>query len=411
MLIQDYLDICDPVLTFERFMEEINLEKYLENIPRHYTGRLRYNPVSMLKTVLFGFMMNGYISLRELEDNCKVNLRFMHLMDHETPSYRTFGYFINEVLSEKIEDIFADINAKIFEEEQVDLQHLYIDGSKFEANANLLLSSIKAVKSKDGSFEVPAIDGFISKIKCNTTKAKSSDKADITLMVHDVKTGSEPTLGFSIKSQLGSPSTLFNASGATNFIYELSGHSLTEAEKDTFHNFRLFKDKFEYLDSLGIKVSFVKTENDIFNANLMLVDTQMSLIIGNMLENFYRGKANRVTELTDLCAADNICHADERQKNIFYKYKIMELMTDIALGMMPASQWNGNYEATGGYIIVKEDGDVLCYHIYNRNEFREYLYSNTKFDTPSKSKHHFGVIEEADGKQILKLNLQIRFVK
>ncbi len=136
MLIQDYLDICDPVLTFERFMEEINLEKYLENIPKHYTGRLRYNPVSMLKTVLFGFMMNGYISLRELEDNCKVNLRFMYLMDHETPSYRTFGYFINEVLSEKVEDIFADINARIFEEEQVDLQHLYIDGSKFEANAN-----------------------------------------------------------------------------------------------------------------------------------------------------------------------------------------------------------------------------------------------------------------------------------
>lgn len=136
MLIQDYLDICDPVLMFDRFLEEINLEKYLENIPKHYTGRFRYNPVSMLKTVLFGFMTNGYISLRELEDNCKVNLRFMYLMDHETPSYRTFGYFINEVLSEKIEDIFADINARIFEEEHVDLQHLYIDGSKFEANAN-----------------------------------------------------------------------------------------------------------------------------------------------------------------------------------------------------------------------------------------------------------------------------------
>ena len=40
MLIQDYLDICDPVLTFDRFMA------------------------------------NGYISLRELEDQCKVNLRF-----------------------------------------------------------------------------------------------------------------------------------------------------------------------------------------------------------------------------------------------------------------------------------------------------------------------------------------------
>ena len=136
MLISDYLDICDPVLTFDRFMEEIELEKYLKSIPKHYTGRLRYNPVSMLKTVLFGFMTNGYISLRELEDQCKVNLRFMYLMEHETPSYRTFGYFINEVIDDSIEEIFNDINRKIFETEHVDLQHLYIDGSKFEANAN-----------------------------------------------------------------------------------------------------------------------------------------------------------------------------------------------------------------------------------------------------------------------------------
>ena len=136
MLISDYLDICDPVLTFDRFMEEIELEKYLKCIPKHYTGRLRYNPVSMLKTVLFGFMTNGYISLRELEDQCKVNLRFMYLMEHETPSYRTFGYFINEVIGDSVEEIFNDINQKIFEKEHVDLQHLYIDGSKFEANAN-----------------------------------------------------------------------------------------------------------------------------------------------------------------------------------------------------------------------------------------------------------------------------------
>ena len=136
MLISDYLDICDPVLTFDRFMEEVELEKYLKCIPKHYTGRLRYNPVSMLKTVLIGFMTNGYISLRELEDQCKVNLRFMYLMEHETPSYRTFGYFINEVIGNSVEEIFNDINQKIFETEHVDLQHLYIDGSKFEANVN-----------------------------------------------------------------------------------------------------------------------------------------------------------------------------------------------------------------------------------------------------------------------------------
>jgi len=132
----DFLDISDPVLVFDELMEATDLEKYLGNLPPHVTGRCRYNPVNMLKTVLFGFMEEGYISLRDLEDSCRVNIRFMYLMDHEMPSYRTFGYFINDVLSGSVEDIFNDINKAIFKKDHVDLNHIYIDGSKFEANAN-----------------------------------------------------------------------------------------------------------------------------------------------------------------------------------------------------------------------------------------------------------------------------------
>ena len=50
------LDITDPVFTFVRCMEEIDLRKYLSKLPAHELGRIRYNPVNMLKTVLFGFM-------------------------------------------------------------------------------------------------------------------------------------------------------------------------------------------------------------------------------------------------------------------------------------------------------------------------------------------------------------------
>lgn len=136
MFISEYLDVCDPVFTFDQLLEGIDLRKYLKNIPVYTTGRSRYNPVRMLKTVLFGFMCNGNISLRELEDNCKVNLRYRYLMDRIQPSYRTFGHFINEVIACSIKDIFLDINQRIFELEHVDLNHIYIDGSKFEANAN-----------------------------------------------------------------------------------------------------------------------------------------------------------------------------------------------------------------------------------------------------------------------------------
>lgn len=98
LLISDFLDVCDPVLTFDEFMEEIDLNKYLTDLPKRVTGRIRYNPVNML-TVLFGFMTSGYRALWELEDNCKVNIRFMYLMDNERPAYRTFGYFINKVMA------------------------------------------------------------------------------------------------------------------------------------------------------------------------------------------------------------------------------------------------------------------------------------------------------------------------
>ena len=113
LFLSDCLDLLDPVLTFDRLMGGIDLNKYLTGIPEYTTGRLRYNPVNILKTVLFGFMTSGYCSLRELEDNCKVNIRFMYLMEHQTPSYRTFGYFINEILQDNIENIFMAIVAAI----------------------------------------------------------------------------------------------------------------------------------------------------------------------------------------------------------------------------------------------------------------------------------------------------------
>ena len=133
--ISDFLEISDPVITFDHIMEEIEIKKYLKSTAT-IVGRKGYNPVNMLKTILFGFMDKGYISLRELEDECRVKIRYMYLMDYDTPTYKTFGNFINKNLIESAEDMFREITAHIVEKEGVDLNHLYIDGSKFEANAN-----------------------------------------------------------------------------------------------------------------------------------------------------------------------------------------------------------------------------------------------------------------------------------
>ena len=60
LFLSDCLDLLDPVLTFDRLIGGIDLNKYLTDIPEYTTGRRRYNPVNMLKTVLFGFMTSGF---------------------------------------------------------------------------------------------------------------------------------------------------------------------------------------------------------------------------------------------------------------------------------------------------------------------------------------------------------------
>jgi len=134
--IEKIIEISDPVYTFSEVMGNIDLIKYLA-VKESKTGRKRYSPEILLKIILFAFMENGYVSTREIEKLCKTDIRFMYLLDeHPAPSHMTIDNFMNNCLCESIGDIFAEINKCIFKRENVDLNHVYIDGTKLEANAN-----------------------------------------------------------------------------------------------------------------------------------------------------------------------------------------------------------------------------------------------------------------------------------
>lgn len=79
----------------------------------------------------------GISSLRDIEKLCRTDIRYMYLLDDmKAPTFATFGNFIRNELTSTIEQIFSDINAYIFEQDHVDPEHVYIDGTKIEANAN-----------------------------------------------------------------------------------------------------------------------------------------------------------------------------------------------------------------------------------------------------------------------------------
>ena len=134
--IEKIIEISDPVYSFCEIVDCIDLDKYF--VEKGYkTGRPKYNRAKLLKIILFSFMENGYVSLRQIEKSCKTDIRYMYILDDmKAPTYVTIGNFIKDNLTSKIEDIFVEINKVIFEKENVDLIHTYIDGTKIEANAN-----------------------------------------------------------------------------------------------------------------------------------------------------------------------------------------------------------------------------------------------------------------------------------
>ncbi len=97
---------------------------------------------------------------------------------------------------------------------------LRVRASVFLEKAEDLLQTIN---KGNGAFAIPQIEAFMNDIHCHSLKAKSSDKTDIKIILHDRRTKINSEMGFSIKSQLGGNSTLLNAGKTTNFNFKIKG--------------------------------------------------------------------------------------------------------------------------------------------------------------------------------------------
>ncbi len=287
---------------------------------------------------------------------------------------------------------------------------LRIPASVFLVEAEKLL---KAINENDGAFAIPQIEAFMDSVYCHTLKAKSSDKTDIRIILHDRRTKINSEMGFSIKSQLGGDATLLNASKATNFNFKIEGASLSNEDIENINSLNPTRNKViervNAIKKLGGRLIFDKIDNKTFQNNLVMLDGDLPAIIAHLLLEQLNSGISTLKDLIERLSEINPMNYDLTQSHPYYKYKLKHMLTSIALGMMPATAWNGQYEANGGYLVVKNDGEVLCYHFYDRNRFEDYLFSNAYLERSSTSRHEYAsVVKEKDGTFSFKLNLQIR---
>lgn len=285
------------------------------------------------------------------------------------------------------------------------------------------------------------VETFLSSIYVTKLKAPAAQQneffggtQDITMQVQDYRNGIASVIGFSCKSDFTAKSTLFNASKEnTNFTFEIVGN-IDDTLMDQFNNTYTIRNKknketglMEPHEVVAIRerIQLLKAaECDIVYSNMPVNSAkrnlilsggnEMPLIVANMLKAYYfegEGQAanSSIEYALDYVVRNNSAEYEFDDTASMYRRKIGTLLYDMFTGMRLAKAWDGRSSVNGGYIVAKDDGDVVAYHSCMADEFKDFLIHQLGFESPSASRHQYMQIYKENGKYYLKLNLQVRF--
>ncbi|MBS7216893.1 MAG: HpaII family restriction endonuclease [[Clostridium] spiroforme] len=310
--------------------------------------------------------------------------------------------FRKDLPTKRVDFVLADFNkVEIYVNSQLSKE---MSSLEFVEEARVLYNDILTGR---GSFDIPHAECFLNNIQLERLAAPPTDVTDITMELHDTNTGIDQIMGFSIKSYIGGAPTLLNASGATNFVYEIIGLNDMQMDEINLINTRTkIMDRIQAIYEKGGVMKYCKTANNIFSGNLMMIDSRMEVLLAELLLYSYATNELDCNKIIEHMENTNPLNYP---RNGLYTYKFKQFLCAKALGMEPSSVWSGEDNANGGYIVTKSNGEVLAYHIYNRDKFKQYLLENTKMERGSTSRHGYASLYKNDDKIYINLNLQIRF--
>lgn len=303
-----------------------------------------------------------------------------------------------------------------------------ISAGEFLREAHRLFKTIRNGRGR--SFEVDEAttdfmeQAHITKVKASSisVNGENGGKNDIVMELRDSTTALVYKAGFSIKANGKNPATLFNCATATAFVYRLGG--LTDEDAailnglNTPSGHRDKQKRLRYLKNHGVELEFV--DNKIppghtvapFARNLEILRSDMQQILNLAVLAHYTDERDH-TKVSDICKilqADNALGVAAPE--YFYKKALEDFLYASFGGLNGTSPWDGRTIVNGGYIVVKEDGEVLAHSSQDTAVFRDFLFQETKFDRPDSSdgKWSYAYAYKDGSDWFMDLNFQVRFI-
>ena len=133
---------ADEVEKLDKFLYVLDISKageILHKVKRESKpigGRPPIGRYKMFAMISYGFAFTSG-TLRELESRARNDLRYLFLLEDKRPTYVTIGNYINEFIVPNIEPLFYTVTQAIMKTCDIgNIEDVYIDGTKIEADAN-----------------------------------------------------------------------------------------------------------------------------------------------------------------------------------------------------------------------------------------------------------------------------------
>jgi transposase len=131
--VEEYIPKDNPVRAYDAFVEGLDFRKLGIDINPDKVGNSQYDPLSMLKLLIYGYSY-GVKSSRKLERECHHNLAFIWLMGGLKPDHKTIAEFRRHY-KQSLQKVLRQCAQVCIKLDLIAGNILFVDGTKIRANA------------------------------------------------------------------------------------------------------------------------------------------------------------------------------------------------------------------------------------------------------------------------------------
>ena len=130
-----FIPADDSVRLLDKIVEEMDLSALMRAYDSH--GRPPATPPrTMLKVVLYAAMEHNYSS-RKIKSSCERDMNYIWLLNGAAPpSHFEIARFRSKRLAACADELFSQLVHRLHGMGEITFEHLFVDGTKIEANAN-----------------------------------------------------------------------------------------------------------------------------------------------------------------------------------------------------------------------------------------------------------------------------------